>query len=139
MPIEANLIIAQSVLDTDEGGVSALGMGWQVRAPEPIPWALAVIVQSSRDLIGTEHVAKISLEREDGSPIDEGLAEIMEIEFPFTPAGRTEDGLLSPVVRGYGFNLLPIPLEPGVEYRFRLQIDGETHDHWTASFRTTPP
>lgn len=139
MSIEANLLLAQSVLDTDEGVVSALGMGWQVRVPEPIPWALMVLVHSSRDLIGTDHMAHISLEREDGSPINEGLAGLLEIEFHITPEGRTDDGLISPVVRGYGFNLLPIPLEPGVEYRFRLQIDGETHDHWTASFRTTPP
>ena len=132
-------MIANSVLATNEGGISALGMGWQVRGPEPTPWAVVVILRSSRDLIGKEHVANISLEREDGDPMAEGLAEMMEIEFPFTPDGLTEDGLISPVVRGFGFNLLPIPLEPGVEYRFRLRIDGETHDHWTASFRTTPP
>lgn len=138
MPIEADLIIAQSV-EGAQGRVSALGMGWQVRTPEPTPWAILLILRASRDLIGTEHVAHISLEREDGSPVDDGLAELLSIELQFTPEGRTEDGLISPVVRGFGFNLLPIPLEPGVEYRFRLWVDGETHDHWIASFRTTPP
>lgn len=132
-------MIAQSVLDTEGAGVSALGMGWQVRDPGPTPWALALILHTPRDLIGTEYVANISLEREDGSPVNSGLAELLEIEFPFVPEGRTQDGLVSPVLRGFGFNLLPVPLEPGVEYRFRLRIDGETRDHWTASFRTTPP
>jgi hypothetical protein len=138
MPFEADLLIAQSTQD-GEGGVSALGMGWQVRDPDPIPWAVLVILRASRDLIGSEHVANIALEREDGQPIDEALKELLSIELQFTPEGRTEDGLISSVVKGFGFNLLPIPLEPGVEYCFRLWVDGETRDHWTASFRTTPP
>jgi hypothetical protein len=138
MPIEADLIIAQSAHET-EAGVSALGMAWQVRPPGPIPWALVVILHSSRDLIGTEHPIRIRLEREDGQPMAEGLADLMTLEFDLTPTGLTEESLTSPVIASHGFNLLPVPLEPGTEYRFRLWVDGETHDHWVANFRTTPP
>lgn len=138
MPIEADLIIAQSAHETS-AGVSALGMGWQVRPPGPLPWALVVILRASRDLIDTEHPVRIQLEREDGQPMAEGLAELVTLEFDLTPTGLTEDGLASPVVVSHGFNLLPVPLEPATEYRFRLWVDGDTRDHWVANFRTTPP
>lgn len=138
MSIEANLIIAQSTQET-EAGISALTMAWQVRPPRPIPWGLVVVLRASRDLIGTSHPVQINLEREDGQPMKEGLAELMTLEFDLTPGGLTEDGLTSPIVESHGFNLLPIPLEPATEYRFRLWVDGETRDHWVANFRTTPP
>jgi hypothetical protein len=139
MPFEADLIIAQSVQSTDDAGVSALGMGWQVRDPEPIPWARVLMLRASRDLVGTEHVAKIRLEGDGDFEIDENLADLMQIELQFTPQGLTDQGFDSPVLHGFGFNLLPVPLEPGAEYRFRLWVDEETRDHWVAHFRTTPP
>lgn len=138
MSIEANLIVAQSSQET-EAGVSALTMAWQVRPPHPIPWALVVVLRASRDLIDTEHQVTIRLEREDGQPMEEGLADLMTLEFDLIPGGLTEDGLTSPIVESHGFNLLPVPLEPATEYRFRLWVDGETRDHWVANFRTTPP
>lgn len=137
MSIEADLIVAQSAQET-EAGISALSMAWQVRPPSPIPWALVVVLRASRDLVGTEHQATIKLEREDGQPMDEGLADLMTLEFNLTPKGLTDRGFTSPVVESHGFNLLPIPLEPATEYRFRLWVDGETRDHWVANFRTTP-
>jgi hypothetical protein len=138
MPFEADLIIAQSLQSTD-GGVSALGMGWQVRDPEPVPWALVLLIHASRDLIGTEHAAQVRLEKADGSEVDETLIEMTGVDLEFVPEGITEAGLTSPVVRGYGFNLFPVPLEPGTEFLFRLWVDGETRDHWVAHFRTSPP
>lgn len=138
MPIEADILLAQSVQEA-EGSVSALGMGWQVRPPEPVPWAIALILRASRDLIGTDHSAHISLERGDGEPVSEELLTFAQIDLDFVPEGRTDAGLNSPVVRGFGFNLLPVLLDAGTEFLFRLWIDGETRDHWAAHFRTTPP
>jgi hypothetical protein len=138
MPIEANLLTAQSVLETD-AGISALGIGWQVRPPEPIPWAIFVVFRSTRDLIETQHSATVRLEYEGGEAVDEGLSNLLDFDINLEPEGLTDAGLVSPVVRGFGANLLPIPLEPGAEFRFRLWVDGETRDHWVAPFRTTPP
>lgn len=138
MPIEANLLIAQSVQDTGVG-ISALGIGWQVRPPEPIPWAVFVVFRATRDLVGTTHAAAVALEYEGGKAVSEELSRLLDFEIEFEPEGLTNADLASPVVRGFGTNLLPIPLEPGAEFRFRLWVDEETRDHWVAPFRTTPP
>jgi len=137
MPIEADILLAQSAQDQG-GGVSALGMGWQIRPPEPIPWALVLVMKASRDLIGTEYLLRVNLEMEDGSSVQEdSMAAFVRVEWPYIPDGLTDEGFISPVVQGLAFNLLPVPLEPNQEFRFRLWVDQETRDHWVAPFRTT--
>jgi hypothetical protein len=136
MPIEADILLAQAAQGVN-GSVSALGLGWQVRPPGPIPWAVVVILRASRDLIGISQTFTVKLEK-DGSGTDE-LENEVEFEIEFTPEGLTGDALSSPVVRGFSFNLPPIPLEPGTEFCFRLWVGQETRDHWAAPFRTTPP
>lgn len=137
MPIEADILLAQSADDRGVG-VSALGMSWQIRPPEPIPWALVLVMRASRDLIGKEHLLKVNLEMEDGSPVSpDSLAALVRVEWPYIPEGLTDAGLVSPVVEGLAFNLLPVPLEESQEFRFRLWVDQETRDHWVAPFRTT--
>ena len=122
MGIEADLVIAQSAQES-EGTVSALGMGWQVRPPEPIPWALVIIIRATRDLIGRTYPG---IRRPDDTPLHADLADLLRFDFPIVPEGMTDANLVSAVVRGYAFNLLPVPLEPGVEYCFRLWVEGET-------------
>lgn len=67
------------------------------------------------------------------SPAVAENASTLEEEFEVT--GR--DDLEGPVVLSYGFNLMPVPLPPEQEYRFRLWVDDETRDHWVAHFRTS--
>lgn len=136
MPVEANILTAQSA--QDEGvGVSALGMGWQIRPPDPIPWAVVVVVSVPRDRIGTEVVVSVKLETADGGePVEGAPGSPVQFEWRYEPAGLTDQGLKSPIVEGLAFNLLPVPLEPGREFVFRLWVDGETRDHWAAHFRT---
>jgi hypothetical protein len=136
MPIEANILLAQSAL-SGEAGVSALGMGWQVRPPEPVPWALVLVISASRDLIGGEHSAKVTLEAVGGSGVGETQIEFEEAEF--TPAGLVDADLSQPVMTSFSLNLPPLHLEAGTEFHFRLWVDGETRDHWIVPFRTTPP
>jgi hypothetical protein len=145
MPFEADILTAQSTFAYGSS-TSALAIGWQVRPPHPLPWSLLIILRASRDLIGTKHRFQVGLEREDGSVVDlddeagtamstEVAEEAAEISQEFEISGRED--LRSPVVLSYGFNLLPVPLPPEREYRFRLWIDDETRDHWTAHFRTS--
>jgi hypothetical protein len=135
MAIEANIILAQAAQDTGVG-VSALGMGWQVRPPDPIPWALVIVLQADRVHIGQDHVGAVELERADGV----GMADLqLRIEFEFTPEGLEDPAITQPVVRAVALNMPPVPLPEGTEFRFRLSVDGETKDHWIAPFRTTPP
>lgn len=137
--IEADILLAQSAQPTD-AGVSALGLGWQVRPSDPIPWAIVVILRASRDLVGTKHSVIIGLERADGSPVTDSAGNQLVIGWEFTPEGLPADtGLITPIVGAYCFNLPPVPLEEGEEFFFRLRVDGETREHWIAPFRTTPP
>jgi hypothetical protein len=147
MPFEADILIAQSTFDYGSS-TSALAIGWQIRPPQPLPWGLVVVIRASRDLIGTKHTFNVVLEREDdaeivdlqeeaaGSAVSAEIAdEAAEIDHEFEVTGR--DDLKGPVVLSYGFNLLPVPLPPEREYRFRLSVDDETRDHWVAHFRTS--
>lgn len=146
MPFEADILIAQSTFDFGPA-TSALAIGWQIRPPQPLPWGLLVVIRASRDLIGTTHRFKVGLEREDGSGIvdireeggpavsPEAAEQSAELDEEFEVNGR--DDLKGPVVLNYGFNLLPVPLPPEQEYRFRLWVDDETRDHWVAHFRTS--
>lgn len=146
MPFEADILLAQSTFDSGPA-TSALAIGWQVRPPQPLPWSLLVVLRASRDLVGTNHRFKVGLEREDGSQVvdleEEGgpavsaaaAEEAAEMDEEFEVTGRED--LKGPVVLSYGFNLLPVPLPPEQEYRFRLWVDDETRDHWVAHFRTS--
>jgi hypothetical protein len=148
MPFEADILIAQSTFDYGSS-VSALAIGWQVRPPQPLPWGLIVVLRATRDLIGTQHRFKVEMEREgedgpevidlgqEGGPAvtAEAVEEAAEIAGDFEVTGRED--LKGPVVLSYGFNLLPVPLPPEREYRFRLWVDDETRDHWVAHFRTS--
>jgi hypothetical protein len=147
MQFEADILIAQSTFDYGSS-TSALAIGWQVRPPQPLPWGLVVVIRASRDLVGTKHRFKVGLEREDDSEIvdlqeeaggpamsAEVAEEAAEIDEEFEVTGRED--LKGPLVLSYGFNLLPVPLPPEREYRFRLWVDEETRDHWVAHFRTS--
>ncbi|HEY2478530.1 MAG TPA: hypothetical protein VGI17_07355 [Solirubrobacterales bacterium] len=135
MAIEADIILAQAAQDGG-AGVSALGMGWQVRPPDPIPWALVIVLQAGREHLGHDHAGAVELERADGEEMPDLQ---LRIEFEFTPEGLDDPAITQPVVRAVALNMPPIPLPEGTEFRFRLSVDGETKDHWVAPFRTTPP
>jgi len=94
-----------------------------------------VTIYAPREFIGKELAGEIVLEDYDGTII---LADEQPCRFGFDidPSGIVE-GLESPVVHPFAFNLPPLRLEAGREYRFRLSVDGETRDHWIAPFRTT--
>jgi hypothetical protein len=133
MPFEADILIAQSAYDADPG-VSALAIGWQIRPADPIPWAVLISLRATRDLIGTDHTLRVQLEREDGSPVLEDEVKEVEFEVEFDVQGLSD--VVAPINLNFGFNLLPVPLPPDEEFRFRLLVDGESRDHWVAHFRT---
>ena len=133
MPIEADILLAQGAYDSG-GGVSALAVGWQIRPPEPGPWALVLVLRFPRDQIGTEHQLRVTLETEGGAPVEID-GEQVAVQNAVSVEGRAD--LDSPIVHSLGLSLLPLPLPPGQEFRFRLWVDGETRDHWIAHFRTT--
>jgi hypothetical protein len=135
--IEANILLAQSSEYSAEGGVSALGIGWQVRPPEAIAWALIVLVAAPRSRNGETLSCAISLERAGGEPVTDPQGTPLTVAFVFEPSGfPPESGLVSPILGSFSLNLPPLALDVETEYAFRLQIDGESRDHWVAPFRT---
>ena len=134
MPVDAQIVLGSAGQEGPHG-VSALGLGWQVRPPEPMPWAVVVVILAPRELIGTELPAYVLLEDYAGTVLTSGGKQC-RVDFDAAPEGITE-GLESPVVHPYSFTLPPLRLEPDREYRFRLWVDGETRDGWIAPFRTT--
>lgn len=134
MPVEAQIVLGSAAQEGPHG-VSALGLGWQIRPPEPIQWAVVVVIYAPRELIGKELPAKLVLEDYEGAVITTD-GKPCQVQFDAETSGITE-GLETPVVHPFSFSLPPLRLEPDQEYRFRLWVDGETRDHWIAPFRTT--
>ena len=63
----------------------------------------------------------------------------MVIESTVVVSGLTDRGLKSPVLGAFAVQLPPFPLEGGMEYEWRLHVDGKTRPGWTLPFRTARP
>jgi hypothetical protein len=111
-----------------EGKLYILGGGWSMIGPDPAPSAVALKIEVDWHEAGTPHHWELFLEDADGRPV---LVETpngptpMEVSGDFTvnqPPGIPEG---SPADVQLAVNLGPIPLQPGMRYKWRLTIDGE--------------
>lgn len=126
------------------GVLTLAGLGLTVRRPDPEPMAIYALIYVPRDQQG-RHDWRLEMTYADGKPFRlkapvEGMA---QQDFVFENGddvhGLDTPGLTTPLTTGPLITLPPFPLPRGREFLWRLWVDGETRDHWTARFRTTPP
>jgi hypothetical protein len=140
MPIEANMVLAISA-KLDDGGVTLDGGGWAVRPPQPMPCAIVVLLAVPRAQAGA-HRVRLELLYATGEPVmfpsPEGLRALI-YEDEVGASGLDDPTLTTPLTTGIIIKVGPMALPEGREYLWRLQVDGQTRDHWQLAFRTTPP
>jgi hypothetical protein len=144
MPVQAHLILAMMAgLDETTGMPVLAGVGWTVRPPEPQPMAIQALIYVPRDEKG-RHTWRLEMTYADGTPVKprksaEGVPTNFIFENEDDVTGIDASNLTTPLTTGPLIVLPPFPLPRGREYVWRLWVDGETKDSWTAPFRTTPP
>ncbi len=132
------MLLADAV-EAAEGKLYVLGGGWSIRAPDPVPMAIALYVQVPWDRTNEEHVWVLELLDADGQQVvvgDDQDEEPVRLEGGFEvgrPPG-TKPG--TPIDMPLAINFGPLPLEPGSRYEFRLAIDGESDEDWRLAFST---
>lgn len=118
-----------------------LGGGWSVTGPDPVPSALALYVKVPWDEANTRQRLRIELLDADGHPVTAEGPEgeqplVIETEFEAgRPAGLTPG---TPLDMSFAINLGALPIPPGGRYEWRLSVNGETREGWSAAFSTRP-
>lgn len=145
MPVKAIVILAILVGRDESTGLPALlGPGWTVRSPDPEPMALQALIYIPRERRGSTVSWRLQLLYADGEPVSlvapvPGVPSDFAFEGNETVAGLDDSSLTTPLTLGPIISLPPFRLPKGREYFWRLWVDAETRDEWTAPFRTTPP
>jgi hypothetical protein len=138
LDLDLTLILADFAQVAD-GKLYISGGGWTFTSAPSGPMAIAVLAQVPWNEANHPYDLRVELLGDDGAPArlgDEGAE--MHI------AGQLEAGrppghpLGAPLVVPIAINVLPMPLEPGRRYEWRVTVDGETRDDWRLPFSTRP-
>jgi hypothetical protein len=126
-----------------EGKLNILGGGWDVCGPGPTPMAIAVKLEIPPSQTRRKHTWSVELVDENGQPVfldtAEGEKSAVTIHGQIERIrDRKSPPPDEPVSLRFVINMVPLPLEPGSSYAWRLSIDNKTSRDWQVSFRTRP-
>jgi len=127
---------------TAEGKLYISGGGWTVTGPDPIPSAIAMVIEIPWDQTDRKHLLRLELVDADGRAImgqdDDGNNAPIELDGEFEvgrppglPAGAATHLPMA-------INIGPLPLAAGGRFAWNLFIDEETREHWVLPFSTRP-
>jgi hypothetical protein len=125
-----------------EGKLYLSGGGWTITGPDPMPFAIAMLIEMPWDSAGVQHTAKLELIDSEGNPVmgdtPAGTQEPIAIHggFGMTPGPELRRG--TPLQMPLALNVPPLMIPPGGRYEWRVEIDGETHEDWRLGFTTRP-
>ena len=139
-PVNVTVLLCDAAQEAN-GKLYILGGGWSVTGPGPFQSALAMKFEVPWDQANRPHELDIHLVDDDGAPVrtagPDGPQEV-RIQGQFEvgrPPGLTPGvPLETPMV----VTIPPLELVPGRRYTWVIEIDGETEDHWRASFSLRP-
>jgi len=138
-------ILLADFAQTSEGKVSALGLGWTITGTPTPPMAVILLIDIPWDKTNKKHKVTLALLDADGHPVvvgqDANTGKPQHIQFNAdVEAGRpagipegTEQRTSTAIAIGPG-----IPLTAGQAYEWRLEIDGEHKELWSARFLVRP-
>ena len=115
------------------GKLYIMGAGWlKVIANQPVPMAVAVLVQVPWTETNKQHTIELALLTEDGQPVMPAFQVAPGVVVPpIRMEGKFEVGrppgskVGMPIPAPFAFRIPALPLNPG-GYVFRLGIDGES-------------
>jgi hypothetical protein len=137
--VKATLLLADYAQVAD-GKLNLIGAGWKIVGPDPVPFAVAAVIEVPWDRTNERHHLHIQLLDADGEPVLVPQAD--GVEGPLVIEGEFELGRPPGFKPGVSLNFplainVPAqPLAPNATYEFRLAIDGESNDDWRVVFMT---
>lgn len=123
-----------------DGKLTVVGGGWSITGPEPGPFGIAILIHVPWDLANTRHILRLELLDADGQPVvvedDDGNEQPIRFfdDWPFEVGRPPGIKPGTPLEFPVAVNSMPLPLEPGRRYEWRLSINGETRDDWRLPF-----
>jgi hypothetical protein len=138
--MKVTLILADAA-QVAEGKLNVLGGGWTITGPDPVPFALAGIIEVPWQETNRNHTFRFELIDLDGNPV---MVDGPDGQQPVALDGGFEVGR-PPGVRAGSF--LPMPfalacaslaLPPGSHFEWRFSINGKGHEDWRLAFSTRP-
>jgi len=124
------------------GKLYVMGGGWTETGPQPVPAALAAILEVPWDETNRKHTVKFQLTDGDEQPVSVAGpmgAQRVEVAAEFEigrPPGSTPGTSFNVPM---ALNLGALPLSPGKVYVWRCSIDDKVNETWvTFRTRTTP-
>ncbi len=139
-PVNVTVLLCDAAQEVN-GKLYILGGGWSVTGPGPFQSALAMKFEVPWDQANRPHELNIHLVDEDGAAVRApGPAGAQEVRIQ----GQFEVGRPPGLVPGVPLDtpmvidIPPIDLAPGRRYTWVVEIDGQTEDHWRASFSLRP-
>jgi Family of unknown function (DUF6941) len=137
--VEATILLCDAA-EAVNGKLYILGGGWSVTGPALSPSALAVKLDVPWTHANRKIPVLIELVDGDGQPftVQDPLGEPQPVRVGVEVEVGRPPGLLpgTPLDATLAFNIPPLPLVPSTRYAWRLTVDGETKEHWRASFTT---
>jgi hypothetical protein len=121
-----------------EGKLYISGAGWTFTSAPSAPMAIAVLVHVPWVQANQRCTITVELFGDDGEPARLVEGETVRVDGVFE-AGRPP-GLPpgSSLTVPFAINVLPLALQPGRRYEWRVSVDGDTRDHWRLPFNTRP-
>ena len=123
------------------GKLYILGGGWNLAGPQPVPSAIALLIEVPWDQANRRHTWRLALFDEDGRPVvmptangEQAVQLAADFEVGRPPGLKPGTPLTVPLA----INIGPIPLVPGRCYVWRCSINDQTHDDWRVTFVTQP-
>lgn len=124
-----------------EGKLNVIGAGWTFTGPQPVPFAIAGIIDVPWHETNRQHRFALALQDIDGQPVmaetpmgEQPLAAEMTFEVGRQPGLR--QGAAVPWM--FGLNFGPVPLRPGSHYVWTATLNGNGHSDWRLAFSTRP-
>jgi hypothetical protein len=137
--VEASLLLCDAAQAVD-GKLYVLGGGWSITGPQPTPSALAIKIAVPWDRANQRIPLRAALQTQDGTPVmaPTGPEETQPVEVNLELEVGRPPGLLpgTPLDAVVALNFPPIPLPAGSRFVWRLEIDGESKEHWQVPFST---
>ena len=125
-----------------DGKLNIIGGGWNTTGPQPMPFALAVLIEVPWDRANEQHHIRIELVDADGHAVvvpqpdgqDGPLVIDGDFEIGRPPGSKRGAALNFPLA----INLPAQPIPPGSRYEWRLSINDQTDEDWRVAFTTRP-
>lgn len=122
-----------------DGKLTVVGGGWSRTGPEPLPFAIALLVLVPWDQANRKHVMRLELVDSDGNPVlvegeqgeEAAVVFFDDLEFEVGRPAGVKPG--TPLDLPLAINSAPLQLDPG-RYEWRLTIDGESDEDWRLAF-----